>query len=153
MYWLKNWRKLNKYLRKNKVYGESDITRIPIFYKVDLKVLKKIWEDREIVFVYSKEGRFKREERLFNNIRNYEEIFIPPINAFDTYTNILEKCKTKEKEKLFLISGGPTATVLAYDLSLLGYQAIDIGHLPNCYQQYLGENSEPESLPKIKKEN
>ena len=36
---------------------------------------------------------------------------------------------------LFLIALGPTATVLASDLSLKGFQAIDIGHLDICYEQ------------------
>ena len=33
------------------------------------------------------------------------------------------------KSVLFLVALGPTATVLAYDLSKIGYQAIDIGHI------------------------
>jgi hypothetical protein len=37
-------------------------------------------------------------------------------------------------DKLILIALGPTATVLAYDLAKKGYQAIDIGHLPSCYE-------------------
>ena len=32
---------------------------------------------------------------------------------------------------------GPTATVLAYDLSRAGYQAIDIGHLDLEYEWFL----------------
>ena len=43
-----------------------------------------------------------------------------------------------------LLALGPTATVLAYDLSKLGYQAIDIGHLPNCYWQWKGSGTTPE---------
>lgn len=54
---------------------------------------------------------------------------------------------------MFLIAAGPTATILAYDLTLLGYQAVDIGHLANCYQEYKGEVGSPESLPLIRKIN
>ena len=38
-----------------------------------------------------------------------------------------------KKSDLILISLGPTATVLAYDLAQCGYQAIDIGQLDNEY--------------------
>ena len=37
------------------------------------------------------------------------------------------------EEKLILIALGPTATVLAYDLSKFGYWAIDIGHVDMEY--------------------
>lgn len=150
LYWLDKWKILKKYFIKNKKYGNAAISRVAVFSEVKLEKIKKIWENREIVFVYSQKGRFNLDERLFNNIKNYDEIFIPPINAFDNYDEILNECKKKEKNKLFLISAGPTATILAYDLSLLGYQAIDIGHFPNSYQQYLGEIILPEFLPKIK---
>jgi len=53
---------------------------------------------------------------------------------------------------LCLIAAGPTACVLAADLSARGYQALDIGHLTNCYLEYLGEASKPEVLPMIRKD-
>lgn len=37
-------------------------------------------------------------------------------------------------DDLILIALGHTATVLAYDLSKLGYQAIDIGHIDIEYE-------------------
>ena len=42
-----------------------------------------------------------------------------------------------EKEKLILLALGPTATVMAYDLTKLGYQAIDIGHIDIEYEWFL----------------
>ena len=41
------------------------------------------------------------------------------------------------KNRLILIALGPTATILAYDLYKLGYQAIDIGHADIEYEWYL----------------
>ncbi|MBS5790283.1 GT-D fold domain-containing glycosyltransferase [Fusobacterium sp.] len=149
-YWLYKWNELKKYFIKDKIYGNLLLSRVDIFYECKLEKIKKIWEDRKVVFVYSKKGRFEIDNRLFNNIKEYEEIFIPALNAFDKYEEILEKCCKKNKEYLFLIAAGPTATVLAYDLALKGYQAIDIGHFPNCYKEYLGEILSPEILPKEK---
>lgn len=50
---------------------------------------------------------------------------------------IVEAVKKQKKECVFLISLGPTATILAYDLTRLGYQAIDIGHIDVEYEWYL----------------
>lgn len=151
-YWLSRWNELKKYLKQEKIYGNMMISRVDIFYELDLDKIMKIWQDRKVVFVYSKEGRFNRDNRLFGNIEEFSEIFIPATNAFEKYEEILNKCKNCSKDTLFLIAAGPTATVLAYDLSLEGYQAIDIGHFPNCYQEYLGEIKSPEALP-INKES
>jgi hypothetical protein len=53
-------------------------------------------------------------------------IDIPPLNAFDKYDIILNDCRKHLKEnKLFIIAAGATATILAYNLSLLGEQALD----------------------------
>lgn len=149
-YWLNNWIFLKKIILSNKVYGNALVSRVDVFHEINLEKIKKVWENREIVFVYSSKGRFEKDERLFNNIQSFEEILIPPLDAFSEYDLILKKCLKKSKTKLFLIAAGPTATVLAYDLAKEGYQALDIGHLPNCYQEYLGEIASPEFLPKEK---
>ena len=41
------------------------------------------------------------------------------------------------QDSLILIALGMTATVLAHDLALKGYQAIDIGHLDVEYEWFL----------------
>ena len=41
------------------------------------------------------------------------------------------------KNVLILIALGPSATVLAYDLSKIGYQAIDIGHADIEYEWFI----------------
>lgn len=82
-YWLYRWSELEKFFNKKISYGNSFISRINLFEEVPLKRIKKIWENKEVVFVYSKNGRFDIDERLFDNVKNYKEIFIPAINAYD----------------------------------------------------------------------
>ena len=43
-------------------------------------------------------------------------------------TKIRIFARIKRKINYFLLALGPTATVLAYDLCKMGYQAVDIGH-------------------------
>lgn len=50
--------------------------------------------------------------------------------------------KKYDKLKLILIALGPTATVLAYDLSICGYQAVDIGHIDIEYEWFLQKATE-----------
>lgn len=46
------------------------------------------------------------------------------------------------KDKLMIIALGPTASILAYDLSLIGYQAIDSGHLDIEYNWMINKSKE-----------
>ncbi len=67
----------------------------------------------------------------------------PHKNAFDKYDRILSMVeKSVLKDELALISLGPTATVLAYDLARCGIQALDIGQIDNEYEWYLRKASQ-----------
>ena len=60
-------------------------------------------------------------------------------NGFSHYDDMLKAITTHvepKDDKLILLSYGPTATILAYDLAKLGYQAVDIGHLDIEYEWY-----------------
>ena len=139
---------IKPYLNYNRKYGDTIITREPVIW--GLRAYRKIWEGRKVVFITSKNGRFDNDKRFFDNIKETNFIDIPPVDAFDKYEEILKEAKKYPKDYLFLIAAGPTATVLAYDLHKSGYQAIDIGHLPNCYQCGKKEKPIPEELPMIR---
>ena len=101
-----------------------------------VRAIKRIWEDRDIVFVVGRNSRFKFEEELFNNCRSFTYIYGPPKNAFLEYENLLEQVRDYDKRQyLMLIILGPTASVMAYDLALEGYQAIDFGQMPGQFRE------------------
>lgn len=147
-YWLNKFEKINGLFTKNE-YGNSFVTRETVFYENNTNEIKKIWEGRDVVFVYGSKGRFNTASDLFDNINSKNEILISPVNAFEEYQSILNQCKKCEQNSLFMIAAGPTATVLAFDLWKLGYQALDIGHLPNSYDEYNGLIVSPEDIPLI----
>lgn len=151
-YWLTRYDKLAVDFT-NKEYGNSFVSRDEVFYENELSVIKEIWAKRDIVFVVSSQGRFIFDDRVFGNIKSKETIEISPTNTFDDYDNILKQSLSHSKDSLFLIAAGPTATVLAFDLHKNGYQAIDIGHITNCYQQFMGEAKAPETTPMIRLRN
>ena len=74
---------------------------------------------------------------LLNNANSIKRIICPAENAFEKYDEILAAVKNHEKSKLILLALGPTATVLAYDLSRIGYQAVDIGNVDIEYEWFL----------------
>ncbi|GHA38945.1 GT-D fold domain-containing glycosyltransferase [Photobacterium aphoticum] len=147
-YWLNRFTKIKPFLI-NCEYGNSFVTRETVFHENQVDYIKKIWDKRDVVFVYSAKGRFNVNDLLFDNISSKSEVLVPPSNAFDEYDSILEECKKYPANSLFMIAAGPTATVLAYDLFKLGYQALDVGHLPNSYDEFKGVIMSPEDIPLI----
>lgn len=99
--------------------------------------LREIWDDRDITIIEGQKTRFGVGNNLISNAKSCERILGPAINAFDKYDELLAQAKKTDKNRLILIALGHTATVLAYDLALEGYQALDIGHLDIEYEWFL----------------
>lgn len=136
--------KLYKLIDNNKVYYDSFITRFYMDYKDKsqskniLNNLKKIWYKKNVVMVEGEESRLGVGNDLFDECLSIERIICPKKNSYTKYKDILESVRNNvTKDKLILIALGPTATVLAYDLSKLGYTALDIGHVDIEYEWFL----------------
>ena len=74
---------------------------------------------------------------VVNNSKSIKRIICPSKHAFRLYDKILKAILTVDKNYLVLISLGPTASVLASDLSSLGYQAVDVGHADIQYELFI----------------
>jgi len=95
----------------------------------DIDRMKRIWQDRKIVLITNPETRNMAVDcGLFCNAKQQNAIEAPAAEAFDAYKTLLQQAKRHSNDTLFLLACGPTATVLAHDLHLRGYQAVDIGH-------------------------
>lgn len=134
---------------KGKKYYNANITRPYMEYKEKenckkiFELWKKIFEKRKIVIVEGMWTRLGVNNDLFSNAAEIKRIECPQENAFEKYDEIkaavlknLENVREKENI-LVLIALGPTATILAYEIALYGYQAIDIGHIDIEYEWYL----------------
>ena len=91
--------------------------------------MRKLWENRDIVVVEGKFSTLGVSNDLFKNAKSIKRILCPAINAYSKYDEILEFCQSFPKDTLFILALGPTATVLADDLSKSGYQALDLGNI------------------------
>ena len=139
-----------EHISANRVYGNALVSRLPAFQEGGVENVKRLWNGRDVVLVTGKGSAFDLDERLFHNVGSLSRVDGLARHAFSEYEALFNRCSRFDTDKLFLISLGPTATVLAYDLSQQGYQALDIGHLPNCYHEFLGEKDSPEREQKKK---
>lgn len=124
--------------------GDAFISRFYLRYNdrdvatSNLNKLKQLWDGRDIVFVEGKNSRLGMGNDLFNNAKSIRRILCPLKNAFDRYDDIRESILKNCKEgDLIIIALGPTATVLAHDLSDSGLQLLDLGHIDIEYEWYL----------------
>lgn len=130
-----------KILNRKQPYYQSQISR---FYydwadksrsKIWSNKLKRIWENRNLLIIEGSKSRMGVGNDLFKNCKSIRRILCPAVNAFDKYDEILTRsAQIALNEDLILIALGPTASILAYDLHQLGYQAIDIGHIDIEYE-------------------
>lgn len=129
-------------LRLDYQYYNTFVTRLYMDFKSKSETpiwfhkIKQIWDKRDIVFIEGDKSRLGMGNDLFDNAASIKRILAPSRNAFDHYSAIYNEAIAQKKDVLFLLALGPTATVLAYDLSKAGYQAIDIGHIDIEYEWF-----------------
>ncbi len=135
--------RLRKYLRSGKIYYNSSMTRPYADYQDKSKSknyfekLKLLWSGRNVLLVEGEKSRLGVDNDLFSTAQSIERILAPQHNAFAKYDDIVSFVQTQDREKLVLLALGPTATVMAFDLYHLGFQAIDIGNVDIEYEWYL----------------
>jgi glycosyltransferase family protein len=142
--WLENNKfRISKIINQSKNYYSSRISRFYIGYKNKtgsskyIALIKKIWDKKDILIIEGDKTLLGIGNDLINNSNSIKRIICPNLNAFDFYDKIINEVIKINKNILILIALGPTATVLSYDLSRLGYQAIDIGHIDIEYEWFL----------------
>lgn len=99
--------------------------------------IKNIWAGKKVLIVEGKYTRFGVGNDLLDNAYCVHRILCPATNAFKKYDKIFLSIINKKSEyDLVLISLGPTATILAYELTDESVWAIDIGHLDVDYEWF-----------------
>lgn len=145
-YYIQRKKILSKILDKKKIYYDSMISRFYISYSnkhennILLEKFYELFYNKNIIIIEGEKTRFGLGNSLLKNTKNISRILLPARDAYNKYNDVFNFVKNEiiDKENLLiLIALGPTATVLAYDLCKLGFQAIDIGHLDIEYEWYL----------------
>ncbi len=139
--------RLRKYLNLDKTYYNSSFTRF--YYEVSdrsksihyLNKIKKIWNNQTIVLIEGEKSRLGVGNDLFDNVASISRILCPKHHAYTMYEQIFAEATKQDKSSLILIALGPTATVLAYELAKVGYQALDIGNIDIEYEWFLNNST------------
>lgn len=144
------WKSL---LQKDQTYGDAFITRPYLNYKDEkaasdiFSAMQSIWSGESVTLIEGSKSRLGVGNDLFNNTKSIKRILCPSENAYEKYEQIKEESLKIDKNELVLLSLGPTAKVLAYDLFLEGYRVIDIGHIDMEYEMFLRGSKELVEVP------
>ena len=133
---------LYKYIDFSKTYIDTNVTRQLLFRTYEegedyYGKLKTLWKDKDIVLVEGAGSRVGIGNDLLDNAASVKRIVCPVKDAFSKYDEILKICLEQPANTLFVMALGPTATVLAEDLTNAGYRALDMGHVDTAYEAFL----------------
>lgn len=136
---------IEKYIDFQNQYYSAECTLAYIIYmKYDYELyfnkIMQIWQNADIVVIHGKCVFDNIENNIFNNAKTIDYIELNDNkNAFNDYDKLLDSIlhKNIDKNKLIIAILGPTATVLCYDLALLGYQSLDLGHIVKSYDYFM----------------
>lgn len=98
--------------------------------------LKSLWDKKNILIVEGKNSKSGVGNDLFDNTKSVKRIICPSKNAFEYIDTIKQKILNQSNIDLILLMLGPTAKVLSYDLSKMGYWIIDLGHIDSEYEWF-----------------
>ncbi|WNO78223.1 SP_1767 family glycosyltransferase [Streptococcus suis] len=123
-------------------YGSTFLSR-PYIDLVDksqsehyFAAIKGLWENRDILIVEGETSRSGMGNNLFDGATSVSRIICPSKNAYSSYDQILSAILAHAENRLVILMLGPTAKVLSYDLTMRGYQAIDLGHIDSEYEWF-----------------
>lgn len=125
------------------LFGDSFVSRPFSGYKSKARsrrlfpLIKELWENKDVLFVEGEGTRLGIGNDLFDNTKSIKRILAPAENAFDVYPEIVKTIEAVWNGELIIMALGPTATVLAYELSVKGMQLLDVGHIDIQYEWYL----------------
>lgn len=118
---------------KNKKYGDAYfiLRLIQNNYGLNrdaINQIKSLWNGQKLLIVCNKQSPLVQDPlNIFDNIKQKDFLFIPDRNAFSSYDQLVEAIKKYDTSWRVYLEAGATASVLAWDLSHLGYQTFDMG--------------------------
>lgn len=137
-----------RFCGRKRTFLNASLTRCYIDYeeksksKVWFGKLTNLWEGKRILIVEGNSSRLGVNNSLFSNTNNIDRIICPLKNAWSVYDSIkLCVLKYAKNYDLILASLGPTATVLADDISREGFRIVDIGHLNLEYNKFIEDGA------------
>lgn len=136
-------REITAFLSHEVTYYDTYVTRPYMIYRDKqharriFSLWKQIFAGRNVLLVEGEHACSGKGSDMFSGCARVQRILAPDAEAFSVYDSLLVRVREcAERDDLILLRLGPAATVMARDLALEGYQAIDIGQLDNEYDWY-----------------
>ena len=135
------------------LFGDSQITRPYIDWETSDRAkrtfpkLKHLWQDKDIIIIEGEQTRLGIGNDLFDYAKSIQRILAPAVGAFEKYDEIKQAILENYHGELIIMALGPTATILAADLSDIGIQALDIGNIDIEYEWFLRGVKERVAIP------
>lgn len=162
--WWRNWSVYDDHQKKiitllrslgksHYIFGDAQMTRIYMHYKSVkyterlIPLIKKLWDKKDMMVVEGDKTCLGSRNDLFDNAESIKRILCPATDAFSYYEEILESVLKHYNGELILLALGPTATILAADLSKHNIQALDVGHIDIEYEWYKRGATTHEAIP------
>lgn len=125
-------------------YGSAFITRpdsSPSIQSIEYyNLVRTMWDEKHVVLVHGEGRNFCKHKSFLQNAHRIDVVHGLGTHAFKEYDKLVDDCTmAASKECVFVIGLGPTATVLAYDLAMMGYQSLDLGHIGMFYNRFMGD--------------
>jgi len=97
------------------------------------------WAGGDVVLVGSKADCIDGVQGIeaIKGAGSIEFVEIPPKRFWAAYDETMANLRTFARHHLMLVAAGVPGTVLAHDLHVEGFQAVDIGRLPLRLRQYM----------------
>ncbi len=130
------------YIDMKRTYYAAEMTLAYTYFKnYDINTyfekIRKIWEKKDVVIICGRSVFDNITHSIFDNAKSVDYIYTSATDAFDEYDNLLAKIKKSDTKKIIITICGPTAKVLVYDLTKMGYWALDMGHIAKSYDWYM----------------
>lgn len=133
--WFRFYPGIKKYINFDRIYGNASTFKIKSQDEVTYRLFSELIGNEDIVLVTSKNGLINPHHNLFYSAKSVNFIFVPHFHAHKEWNKYLDICKGFPKSSLFILSAGFLSKVLAVELTLNGYWAIDIGAVPVIYKE------------------
>lgn len=136
--------------RGERVFANTAVSRPPCFSELKGKAVDlwmQVWEGRSVCVVTGKGSRFDLYPEFFGNARQIDFLYSSPVDAYAQMDELMAKIAEMPAYDKYLLSLGPTATIMANRLAASGRDALDIGHLSGSYNYVIGKGVYPERMP------
>lgn len=136
--------------RNEKRFANTAVSRPPCFGELREKAVelwKKVWDERTVLVVTGKGSRFDLYPEFFGNATKIDFLYSSPIDAYAQMDGLLKQIDDLPHYDKYLLSLGPTATIMANRLAAQGRDALDIGHLSGSYNFVFRKGVYPERMP------